>query len=112
MAEVAQLWRHPIKSHGREALDAVTLTAGQTMPWDRHWAVTHDATKFVPGSWAACQNFMIGSRTPGLAGIWAKLDEGSATLTLRHQDLGELSFDPNNPLGVVAFSGLDAATVP
>ena len=103
MAHVAQLWRHPIKSHGREALDAVTLTAGQTMPWDRHWAVTHAATHFVPGSWAACQNFMISSRTPGLAGIWAELDEGAATLTLRHQDLGELTFAPNNPLGVVAF---------
>ena len=29
---VSSLWRHPIKSHGRESLDAVTLIAGQTMP--------------------------------------------------------------------------------
>ena len=95
MAHVAQLWRHPIKSHGREALDSITLTAGQTMPWDRHWAVTHDATKFAPGAWGPCQNFMTTTRTPGLAGIWAELDEGSKTLTLRHQDLGKLAFAPD-----------------
>ena len=26
---VTQLWRHPIKSHGREALTNVTLTRGR-----------------------------------------------------------------------------------
>ena len=44
MGAVAELWRHPIKSHGRETLDAVEFTAGACMPWDRHWAVTHDET--------------------------------------------------------------------
>jgi len=29
-ATVSGLWRHPIKSHGREALKAVVLTAGCT----------------------------------------------------------------------------------
>lgn len=103
MAHVAQLWRHPIKSHGREALDRVMLTAGQTMPWDRHWAVTHDATRFVPGAWAACQNFMTTTRTPGLAGIWAVLEQDSPTLTLHHQDLDSLRFAPDDPAGVTAF---------
>ena len=28
MVSVAALWRHPIKSHGREALTEVTLTEG------------------------------------------------------------------------------------
>lgn len=103
MPQVAQLWRHPIKSHGREALDSVTLTAGQTMPWDRHWAVTHDATKFMAGSWAACPNFMIGTRTPGLAGLWAALDEATCTVTLRHQSLGTVTFCPDDPAGQAAF---------
>ena len=103
MPQVAQLWRHPIKSHGREALDSVTLTAGQTMPWDRHWAVTHDATKFVAGVWAACSNFMIGTRTPGLAGLWAALDEATSTVTLRHQSLGTMTFSPDDPAGQAAF---------
>ena len=99
MAHVATLWRHPIKSHGREQLDAVTLTEGQTMPWDRHWAVTHEASKFDADNpaWVMCRNFMIGVATPGLAGIWTKLDEETRTLILRHADLGEHVFRPDDP---------------
>ena len=41
---VTEIWRHPVKSHGREALETVTLTAGQTMPGDRVWAVAHEAS--------------------------------------------------------------------
>lgn len=95
MVTVAHLWRHPIKSHGREALEAIALSPGQCVPWDRHWAVTHEATKFDDSGWAACQNFMLGTRTPGLAGLWAELDETTLRLTLRHQDLGEFSFHPD-----------------
>lgn len=103
--QVAALFRHPIKSHGRESIDQVTLTAGQTMPWDRHWAVTHDATKFdtsAPG-WAHCRNFMLGARTPALAGIWARLDEAERRVTLSHRDLPDLSFCPDDQSDVARF---------
>jgi uncharacterized protein YcbX len=99
MAHVAALWRHPIKSHGREALAEVSLTAGQTMPWDRHWAVMHEDAKVDPANpaWAACKNFMIGTGTPALAGIWAELDEATRTVTLTHADIGSHVFRPDNP---------------
>ncbi|MFQ1702277.1 MOSC domain-containing protein [Loktanella agnita] len=105
MIRVSALWRHPIKSHGREALDTVTLVTGQTMPWDRHWAVTHERTKFDPAdpAWVGCRNFVIGSSTPALAGIWAQLDEETRTVTLRHQDLGTLEFRPDDPADVERF---------
>ncbi|MDX8350116.1 MOSC domain-containing protein [Cognatiyoonia sp. IB215446] len=105
MITVAGLWRHPIKSHGREQIDSVTLVEGQTMPWDRHWAVSNDRSKFDPTNpaWISCRNFMIGVTTPGLAGIWAKLDEASATLTLSHVDLGEITFHPDNPADAARF---------
>ncbi len=99
MGSVANLWRHPIKSHGREALETVRLSAGKTMPWDRHWAVTHEASKFDVDNpeWVMCRNFMIATSTPDLAGIWAELDETSATLTLRHTTLGKITFNPDDP---------------
>lgn len=100
MGRVAHLWRHPIKSHGREALESVTLYAGQAMPWDRHWAVTHEATKHEGTGWSTCHNFMMGSRTPALAGIWAKLDEQTRRLTLRHTDLGEIEFSPDEDASI------------
>ncbi len=95
MATVAELWRHPIKSHGREAIAAVDLSEGNCMPWDRHWAVTHEQTKFDGSGWFMCRNFMIGSRGPKLTGIWSEFDETSGMITLRHQDCGEITFDPN-----------------
>ncbi len=99
MAQVAALWRHPIKSHGRESLSEVTLTAGMTMPWDRHWAVIHEATHFdaIDPRWVMCRNFMIGTSTPALAGVWAELDEATATITLTHADLGRHTFRPDDP---------------
>ncbi|MEW9919799.1 MOSC domain-containing protein [Marimonas sp. MJW-29] len=95
---VSALWRHPIKSHGRESIESVELVAGQTMPWDRAWAVTHEATQpsAKDGDWAPCHNFVIGTRTPGLAGLWARLDEGARRVTLRHEALGELTFCPDD----------------
>lgn len=64
------------------------------MPWDRHWAVSHSATHFEGTAWAACRNFMIGVRTPALAGIWATFDDATGHITLNHQSLGNITFDP------------------
>ncbi|MCF2905639.1 MOSC domain-containing protein [Octadecabacter sp. CECT 8868] len=94
MCTVAELWRHPIKSHGREALAAVALTEGKCLPWDRHWAVTHEKSKFDGTEWVMCRNFMIGSMTPTLAALWATFDDAAQKMTLRHAEMGELTFDP------------------
>ena len=55
-ARVSALWRHPIKGHGVEAVHATTFTPGGTMPWDRVWAIAHEAAKVPPGrgAWAPC----------------------------------------------------------
>ena len=44
-ARVTHLWRHPIKAHGAESVDRTLLTAVRTMPWDRVWAIGHEAAK-------------------------------------------------------------------
>lgn len=98
MANVAALWRHPIKSHGREPLETVNLTAGETMPWDRHWAVLHEQSKFDAHNpeWVRCRNFVIGTLNPALAGLWATFDEISGQISLRHATLGALTFAPDD----------------
>ncbi|MBV2359884.1 MOSC domain-containing protein [Thalassococcus sp. CAU 1522] len=92
---VTAIWRFPVKSHGREALDAVTLTAGQTLPWDRHWAVAHDQSDADGSQWVSCRNFSIGSKAPGLGAITARLDEATATVTLSHPEREDLTFRPD-----------------
>lgn len=95
MARVGALWRHPIKGHGREELKRVTLTEGQTMPWDRRWAVAHEATQSDGSEWAPCANYSRGSKVPALMAINARLDEGSGEITLSHPDRPDLSFNPD-----------------
>lgn len=94
-AKVVALWRHPIKSHGRETLDRVHLSKGQTMPWDRTWAVAHEASKADNSAWSPCVNFSIGAKVPALMGIDAVLNEAAGTVTLSHPDLPTVTLNPD-----------------
>ena len=95
MGQVAHIWRHPIKSHGREALERVAITAGATMPWDRCWAVAHEAARTDGSEWATCANYSRGSKAPALMAIEAQLDEATETVTLTHPNQDALSFRPD-----------------
>ena len=97
-ARVVDIWRHPLKSHGREAVARTTLISGATMPWDRAWAVTLETAKIDHNNpaWAPCVNFARGSKNPALMAINAKFDEQSLTLTLTHPKMRPLSFCPDD----------------
>jgi len=94
-ATVSSIWRHPIKSHGREELTAVTLEAGKTMPWDRTWAVAHEASRAGNEAWSPCAAFSRVSKAPALMAITATLDETAQAITLRHPDRPDLCFRPD-----------------
>lgn len=91
---LAQLWRHPIKSHGQEALEAVQLDIGKTLPWDRTWAVAHEGAKADGTAWAPCANFSRGAKAPALMAIAAKLDEDHELVTLSHPDRPTVTLHP------------------
>ncbi|MFK7940017.1 MAG: MOSC domain-containing protein [Roseovarius sp.] len=95
MAKVRALWRHPIKGHGREAMERVDLTEGQTIPWDRRWAVTHEMTQSDGSEWAACANYSRGSKVPELMAINTVCDVPAGMVKLTHPDRPDLSFDPD-----------------
>lgn len=83
-ATLAHIWRHPVKSHGREALNKVELEAGKTMPWDRSWAVAHEGARTDGTQWAACANFSRGAKAPQLMAITCTLNEASEEITFSH----------------------------
>ncbi|MEO0750209.1 MAG: MOSC N-terminal beta barrel domain-containing protein [Pseudomonadota bacterium] len=95
MPRVCALWRHPIKAHGREAISAVDLIEGQTMPWDRQWAVAHELSHADGSGWAHCRKFTRASEAPSVQAISAEVHETLGQLTLRHPDLDDLVFDPD-----------------
>jgi len=91
---VSEIWRHPIKSHGREPLEAVTLEAGKVLPWDGAWAVAHERSTADGSDWASCGHFCRVAKIPALMAITSSLDEKTGHLTLRHPDRTDLTFDP------------------
>ena len=96
---VSDIWRHPVKSHGREALDRVRFTAGQAMPWDRVWAVAHEAAgRVAPQTgWLPPASFSTCRSSPALAAIDAVLDEARNLLTLTHPGREAISVNLDDP---------------
>lgn len=92
---VTDIWRHPIKSHGREQLESVTLEIGKTLPFDRHWAVAHERSKADGSKWISCGHFCRVAKIPALMAITSKFDEITGTVELKHPDLGSLTFNPD-----------------
>ncbi|RZW12435.1 MAG: MOSC domain-containing protein [Rhodobacteraceae bacterium] len=93
---LTRIERHPIKSHGRETLSRTEVRAGRTLPWDRHWAVLHQAATVDGSEWVPCANFSRGSKAPGLMAINAMLDPDRAAITLSHPDRPDLTFRPDD----------------
>ena len=96
MTPVTDIFRHPLKSHGREALQSVTLIAGNSMPFDRLWAVAHEASRADGSDWAHCANFTRIAKAPELMAITSTLDEATEKLTLSHPMQKALTFSPDH----------------
>lgn len=90
---LAEIWRHPIKAHGREPVAAFEIERDGTIPRDRLWAVAHEEARLRGGDWVPCTNFARGAKLPALMAIEARSD--GDLLTLRHPERPELTFDPD-----------------
>ena len=104
---LAHICRHPIKAYGREMLASVRLSADQGLPFDREWAVAHEAARLAPG-WNPCMNFTRGAKAPALMAVTARLDETARQVTLAHPAAGEITVAPDDPADqarLVAWAG-------
>lgn len=97
-AHVAEIWRHPIKSHGRESLTHVLLTEGKPLPWDRRWAVAHERSCFdhQSPSWQPPNEFKRVAHSPSLQAITVRCDMPAQRITLSHPNRPDLTIDPDN----------------
>jgi len=105
-ATLAAIYRHPVKSLGEEALEAVTLEGGRHMPWDRVWAIAHGGSAFDAErpEWVGPRNFVTQTFVPRLAQIKARYDEASARLALSHPDRPEITIEPESEEAAVALT--------
>lgn len=95
MADLAQIWRYPVKSHGREAIASTRLTKGACLHGDRIWAIAHEASKADNSAWSPCSGFTRVASSPALAAITAVLQDDGQTVTLSHPAQGSLTVVPD-----------------
>lgn len=100
---LAHIVRHPIKAAGWEEIAAADLAPGRALPWDRTWAVAHEAARLDPGVWGPKANFLRGVAAAPLMAVRARLAEGAGRLTLSRPGAAEVTADPDDPAGAASL---------
>ena len=99
MIQLRHIIRHPIKSVGYEEIERAPLEKGRALPFDRHWAISHEGAKFAgnpngqPDGWASKMNFLRGVTGHELMAIRAQLQGDQ--ITLHHPRAGEITLNPD-----------------
>jgi len=93
MSAVTALYRYPVKGLSAEALETVSLSAGQGFPLDRAYAFALEKTEFDPAAPKALPKtfFLMLMKNEALAALQTAFDDASETLTILTGDGGELA---------------------
>jgi uncharacterized protein len=85
-AEIAGIYRYPVKGLSPEPLQRVALAAGRTLPADRRYAIENGPSGFDPATpkWMSKAYFLMLQRDEWLAGLQTHFDDPSNVLTIRH----------------------------
>jgi len=84
-ARLEKIYRYPVKGLSAELMERATLTAGQTVPGDRQYAIENGPIGFdsaVPAYFPK-QRFLMLMRNERLARLDTRFDEATHTLALR-----------------------------
>ena len=82
--ETVSLFRYPVKGLSAQALPLLRLSAGQTVPFDRAYAIENGPGRFDPEAPRHLPkvNFLMLMRNERLAALKTEFDEESETLTI------------------------------
>jgi uncharacterized protein YcbX len=81
---VTALYRYPVKGLAPQQLQQVELRAGETIPFDRAWAIENGPGRFDPDHPVTLPkiSFLMLMRNERLAALDMEFDEATSTLTL------------------------------
>jgi uncharacterized protein len=84
-AQIASLYRYPVKGLTPEPLPRVALDVGQTLPADRRYAIENGPSGFDPAApkWMPKPHFLMLMRDEWLAALRTHFDDASNVLTIR-----------------------------
>lgn len=82
--EIASLYRYPVKGLSPQKLDSAALMPGETVPWDRAYAIENGPGRFDPDQpkYLPKINFLMLMRNERLAGLETHFDEATQLLTI------------------------------
>jgi uncharacterized protein YcbX len=86
-ATIQSIYHYPVKGLSPQALTRTPLTAGGTLPADRLYAIENGPTGFDAAhpAYFPKQRFLMLMRNERLAALKTDFDEGSHTLSIRHE---------------------------
>jgi len=84
-AQIASLYRYPVKGLSPEPLPRVALRVGETLPADRRYAIENGPSGFDPlaPAWMPKSYFLMLMRDERLAGLRSHFEDNSNLLTIR-----------------------------
>jgi MOSC domain-containing protein len=110
-AQIASLYRYPVKGLSPEPLPQVALGVGQTLPADRRYAIENGPSGFDPAApaWMSKTNFLMLMRNERLAGLQTRFEDRSHLLTIREHGKVVASGDLETADGRAAIEAFFAA---
>jgi uncharacterized protein len=84
-AQIASLFRYPVKGLSPEPLPRVALGVGRTLPADRRYAIENGPSGFDPAApaWMPKSYFLMLMRDERLAGLRSHFEDSTNLLTIR-----------------------------
>ncbi len=85
LAQIASLYRYPVKGLTPEPLSSATLRPGQTLPADRRYAIENGPSGFDPAqpAWLHKSSYLMLMRNERLAGLQTHFEDEGNVLTIR-----------------------------
>ena len=82
-ATIADIFRYPVKGLSADRLERVTVRPGETLPFDRAWAIENGPSRFDPAAPAHLPKimFLMLMRNERLAALTTQFDERARRLT-------------------------------
>jgi uncharacterized protein YcbX len=110
MAQIASLYRYPVKGLSPEALQRTRLAPGATVPSDRLYAIENGPSGFDPAAPAYFpkQRFLMLMRNERLAALRTHFDDASDTLTISYDGREAARGDLRTPEGRAAIEAFFA----
>jgi uncharacterized protein len=98
---IASLYRYPVKGLTPEPLERATLAAGETLPFDRAWAIENGQGRFDAAAPRHLPkiNFLMLMRDERLATLRTQFDDATETLTILRDGKQVARGQLTSPLG-------------